>query len=340
MVIRTNTVFMKFTDSGEILLQALEEHPIRGNALVVHADSSLIMQTLQEQGLAVSDWDWRWSDRLSLVWWPARDLVDTIVVHIPAIRELNNLVVETAASRLAVGGELIIYGGNHEGMKSIADHLAPWFENAEVLLFKQHQRVITARRAETHEQPATDLEDWQKRVSVTLGGENLELISYPGMFAHGSIDPGTRLFLDHLPACVAGDHVLDMGCGNGILARAIAQRTPDVAIDAVDLNAFALEATRHNVPTAKLFWGNSWKALPNEAKYQVIVSNPPVHRGLEQSTDMLEYFITEAKKHLLPGGLMALVVQGTTPVKKYLNQAGFIAKLIAEDDTYQIWQAR
>lgn len=332
---------MKFTDSGEILLQALEEHPIKGRALVVHADSPLILQVLREKGLTVSDWDWRWSDRSTLQWWPTNDRVDTVIVHIPAIRELNNLVIETAASRLDVGGELLIYGGNHEGMKSIADHLAPWFEGAEVLLFKQHQRVITARRVQTQEQqPAANLEDWQERVPVTLQGKNLELISYPGMFAHGLIDPGTALFLNHLPACVAGDHVLDMGCGNGILARAITERTPDVSIDAVDLNAFALEATRKNVSGAKLVWGNSWKALPNDAKYQVIVSNPPVHSGLEQSTDMLECFITEAKKHLLPGGLMAMVVQGTTPVKKYLNQAGFIAKLVAEDDTYQIWQGR
>lgn len=330
---------MKFTDPADILLLGLAERPIKGTILLIQPDTALAGDTLRAAGNSVLEWSWLWSERVADAW-PSDVFVDAVLLHIPTNRELTTLALEVAASRLRPGAPLFVYGGNHEGIKSIEDHLAPWFEQSEVLLYKHRERVIYATRTSATEVPRRSLKEWEKHVEVSLAGHACHLVSYPGMFAHGSIDEGTALLLAHLPECAADARVLDMGSGTGVLARAMQERTPAISIDAVDLHAFAVEATKQNVPGARVFWGNNWNALPNDALYDLVLSNPPVHQGARQTTEPLEYFIAKAKTHLAPGGSIWIVVQGTIPVKKHFDRASLRSALIAENATYQVWQAR
>lgn len=328
---------MTFTDSGDIFLLELPNQALAGRILLIQPDSDLVGKALREQGMNVDEWSWNWSKR-DVIIWPKEETYDAVILRLPAIRELSTMAIEVAASRLKPGAPLFVYGANHEGMKSIKDHLAPWFEGDEVLVYKHRERVVKAVRSVFTDGMRTALEDWKQEFAIEFAGKAITLRSYPGMFAHGALDDGTRLLLQHLPACATQDRVLDMGCGSGVLARAIQERTPDVLIDAVDINAFALEATKKNVPGVQTYWGDGWQALPGEAKYHFIISNPPVHVGLRQTTEMLEHFIKNAKQRLLPKGSITLVVQGTIPADKLLKQAGFITKLVAENKTYRIWE--
>jgi 16S rRNA (guanine1207-N2)-methyltransferase len=330
---------MEFTDPGDILLLGLETKPVSGRILLIDPLSPLVGEKLRTAGNEVIEWSWMWSAR-EVVAWPPVGAFDAVILHLPANRELTDLVLEVAASRLAPGGTGLIYGPNQEGIKSVADHLAPWFEQSEVVVYKHRQRVVAATRTSVTDGLRASLEQWERTMKVPQGERSLSFVSYPGMFAHGVLDKGTQLLLKHLPECITGAKVLDMGSGTGVLARALQERTPTVSIDAVDVNRFAIEATTKNVPGVHAFWGDSWKALPKEAKYDVIISNPPVHRGTILTTGPLEYFITDLKTHLVKGGSATLVVQGTIPVKRYFDSAGLRSTLMAEDTTYQVWQAR
>lgn len=330
---------MEFTDPGDILLLGLELKPLTGRVLVIEPDSPLVGDTLRTQGAEVVEWSWLWSAR-EVSTWPTETLFDAVILHLPTNRDLTTLTLEVAASRLTPGGTILIYGANQEGIKSVQDHLAPWFEQSEVVVYKHRERVMAATRTTATESLRGNLSQFEKKVKATIDKRSLTFVSYPGMFAHGLIDEGTKLLLKHLPDCSPGARVLDMGSGTGVLARAVQERTPDVSIDAVDVNAFAIEATKKNVPGVHAIWGNSWEAVPTEAKYNLIISNPPVHQGAHQTTQPLEYFISNAKNHLASDGSMVLVVQGTIPVKKFFDRANLRSALMAEDATYQVWQAR
>jgi 16S rRNA (guanine1207-N2)-methyltransferase len=330
---------MIFTDSGEIFLLALPTQSLIGRVLLIQPDSELVGKVLREQGVEVDEWSWNWSKREVTIW-PKEQMYDAVILRLPAIRELCTMAIEIAASRLKLGAPLFVYGANHEGMKSLKDHLAPWFEGDEVLVYKHRERVVKATRSAFTDGMRPTLDDWKREYTLEFAGKTVNLVSYPGMFAHGILDEGTNLLLEHLPTCKAQDRVLDMGCGNGVLARALQERTPDVFIDAVDINAFALEATKKNVAGVQTHWGDGWRALSDNAKYHFIISNPPVHAGLRQTTEMLEYFIKNAKQHLLPNGLITLVVQGTIPANTVLKQNGFTTRLVAENKTYRIWEGK
>ncbi len=330
---------MEFTDPGDILLLGLELEPVTGRVLLIDPVSALVGETLRTRGCEVIEWSWIWSGR-EVVTWPPIGSFDAVILHLPVSRDLTTLSVEVAADRLAPNGRILVYGANHQGIKSIQDHFAPWFEDAEVVIYKHRERVIKAVRTEERQGIRPTLNAWEKTFTANWAGKERSLVSYPGMFAHGQLDEGTRLLLNHLPEVQANAKVLDMGSGTGILALAVQQKTATVSIDAVDVNAFSVESTKRNVPGINALWGDSWNALPADAKYDLIISNPPVHQGAILTTQTLEYFISKAKTHLAVSGLVTLVVQGTIPVKKYFDRAGLRSSLIAEDTTYQVWEAR
>lgn len=327
-----------FQDSGEVLLLALNEQPaVAGRVLLVNTDSTLITKALSKTAKEVVEWNWSWTNQSPLPWPPA-ETFDAIFLHLPAVRELVDLACETCASRLAPGGKFYVYGSNAAGMKSIANHFEPWFGSSEVLVYKHRERVVSAVASKTTRKPKVLLQEWEKSFKVELGERMVTLVSYPGMFSHGRIDEGTKLLLENLPAVTAETRVLDLGTGTGILARALREQLADCVIDAVDVNAFAVEAAKKNVPGATIYWGDGWSALPKDTQYDVIVSNPPVHQGLVQTSDFLEAFIKDSAKRLKVDGSFTLVVQSTIPVKRLFQSAGMKVEMIAQNTVYQIWR--
>ena len=83
--------------------------------------------------------------------------------------------------------------------------------------------------------------------------------------------------------CNVGDasHVLDIGCGTGLIALMVAQRNQQAMIDAVEIDTKACEEARYNVENSP--WHNRiniinedfTKFSPDSKKYGLIVSNPP-----------------------------------------------------------------
>jgi len=79
----------------------------------------------------------------------------------------------------------------------------------------------------------------------------------------------------------SGSTALDFGTGTGCLAIALAVNSAGVCVTAVDVSEQSIElatqnAMRHEVvQRVRFFHGDGFKALPNEARFDLIVSNPP-----------------------------------------------------------------
>ena len=85
--------------------------------------------------------------------------------------------------------------------------------------------------------------------------------------------------------------VLDACCGSGVIGAALLQRDSSLRLHLLDADALALAAAAENVPQARRLllcsgWPDEAAAFPRRAaagrrpaRYDWIVSNPPVHRG-------------------------------------------------------------
>ena len=79
----------------------------------------------------------------------------------------------------------------------------------------------------------------------------------------------------------------------------MAARAPAIVLDLLDNDSVALEAARENVPGARLVLGAAL-ADTGAARYEAILSNPPLHKGFAEDHARLEQLIVEAPAHFGP----------------------------------------
>lgn len=156
--------------------------------------------------------------------------------------------------------------------------------------------------------------------------------------------------------------VLDVGTGSGCLAVTLALRCPGTRIVAVDLSEAALAVARANAQSQNVAdriefrCGDLWAAVPPEARFHLLVSNPPYipsgdlaalapevrdhepRLALDGGADGLAVFRRLAKdgrSHLTPGGrLFAEFGDDQGPALRALFvEAGWQVAEIARDDT-------
>ncbi|HEX7132312.1 MAG TPA: methyltransferase [Iamia sp.] len=146
-----------------------------------------------------------------------------------------------------------------------------------------------------------------------------------GVFAAGAVDPGTRLLLDD-GARPEPQHevLLDLGCGYGPIALALALRAPGAVVWAVDVNERALELTTTNAETlgvADRVRVATPDAVPADVVFDGIWSNPPIRVGKAALHELLETWLAR----LGPDGAAHLVVArnlGADSLHRWLADQG------------------
>jgi 16S rRNA (guanine1207-N2)-methyltransferase len=118
-------------------------------------------------------------------------------------------------------------------------------------------------------------------VRVVLPDVYLELETDSGVFSPGRLDPGTRFLLESAPLPPASGDLLDLGCGYGPIACALATRSPGATVWAVDVNERALSLCARNAAKAGL---DNVRCVPPDdpglpESFAGIWSNPPIRIG-------------------------------------------------------------
>ncbi|MDI5921592.1 methyltransferase [Halomonas sp. LR5S13] len=237
-------------------------------------------------------------------------------------------------AHLPPGTPLQLVGENQGGIKRVLKALAA--------LGLGCRKVDSARRCGLY---ATRLD----RVGIdpddawtTFEAESIRLVSHPGVFGHGKLDEGTRLLLETLPAFLpATQHdVLDVGCGDGILAAWLARH--GARVTAVDVGHFAVEATRRTLAAndleGEVLASDVYTAL-GERRFDAIVSNPPFHQERAIDYGPAGRLILEAPDHLHPGGQLILVANAFLPYPDLLERALGAFEVLADDRRFRVYRA-
>jgi 16S rRNA (guanine1207-N2)-methyltransferase len=264
--------------------------------------------------------------------WPPDGPFASAVLRLPLDKGAYEMALHAIAARLPRGAPLLVYGPNDEGIKSAPKAFSPFYDEAETIAAKGHARIWRATRTAVMEGLRGTLAEWRKVAPLMLEGRARDWVSYPGVFAKGGLDAGTALLLRHLPEA-GGKTALDFGTGTGVVARVLADLGARVTM--IERDAVALEAARENVPEAQPILGS---ALP-EGRFDLIISNPPVHAGKAKNLTVLAALIGNARQHLRKGGALVIVVQQTVPVAR-LAEGHSAAQILAEEGGYRVWALR
>jgi 16S rRNA (guanine1207-N2)-methyltransferase len=185
--------------------------------------------------------------------------------------------------------------------------------------------------------PAPEAESKPRTFHLHAGDLAIELQADRGVFASRGIDLGTLTLLKEAPVPPPEGDVLDLGCGYGPIAIALARRSPAARVWAVDVNERALQLTRSNAIAAKT--PNVQVCLPDEVpdevRFSAIYSNPPVRVGKAPLHEILERWLPR----LRPGASAYLVVQrnlGSDSLVAWLSGQGWRVQRLKSKKGYRI----
>ena len=158
-----------------------------------------------------------------------------------------------------------------------------------------------------------------REITVNLNGNKTQVLTAGGIFSPEHIDQGTQVLLGHIEAANPTGTFLDIGCGWGPIALALALHSPKATIYAIDVNERSLELTKMNAD--KLGITNIIVCKPEDVPHDVLFdeiwSNPPIRVGKKVLHEILNLWINK----LVKGGTARLVVQknlGSDSLHKWL----------------------
>ena len=148
-------------------------------------------------------------------------------------------------------------------------------------------------------------EGLEQRVARRIAGEPLEQVLGWAEFAglRVVVEPGvfvprrrSELLVEEAGVLVgsmsSAATVVDLCCGSGAIAAAVATRNPGVQVYAADIDPRAVACARRNLPPGRVFTGDLYAALPGELRNRVdvlLVNAPYVPR------DEIDFMPREAR---------------------------------------------
>jgi 16S rRNA (guanine1207-N2)-methyltransferase len=216
--------------------------------------------------------------------------------------ELTRELIQQGHERLRVGGRMLA-STDRPADTWLGEQMRKLFAKVE-----RRQSPVGALYLATKTVPLRKVKNFACEFAFRDRGKLIRAISRPGVFSHRHLDPGARHLMEEMEIH-AGERVVDIGCGAGVVALAAAFRADGVSVHAVDSSARAIECTRRGAElnelihlTAEL---NSDGQFTGRGTFDVAVANPPYYAGLR----IAEHFLTAARAALRVGGRVYVVTK-------------------------------
>ncbi|XZE51632.1 class I SAM-dependent methyltransferase [Planctomycetaceae bacterium SH139] len=219
--------------------------------------------------------------------------------------EWSRDLIQLFCSRLQPMGILIV-AVDHPDDQWLGDQLRKLARSPKALKRYRSvdERALHGATAYVIRQDDLDLRvrDFQCQFAFRDAGQLIQAISRPGVFSHRRLDLGARRLMDEM-VIPAGSHVLDIGCGSGVVGFAAARRDPTVRVTALDSSARAIACTQLgaelNDLTAQIrVHLSSDGTVPEGHKFDIALANPPYFANLR----VAEMFLAASHRSLRPGG--------------------------------------
>jgi 16S rRNA (guanine1207-N2)-methyltransferase len=168
-------------------------------------------------------------------------------------------------------------------------------------------------------------------------GRSLTLASGSGVFSRGHLDHATAILFRETEPPAPG-RVLDLGCGYGVIGLAIAAAVPGATVTGIDVNERALLLAAENavaLGVADRFAACLPDAVPADAEFDEIWSNPPIRIGKEALHELLLTWLPR----LAEGGRAVLVVGknlGADSLQRWLAEQGHPTTRLASAKGFRV----
>ncbi len=305
---------------GALTLGAAAAHDL--SAVRVHQDLLTGELALANNARAVG-----LADRYSTHELGRRLLEDVKVVLLRLPRALSGLAEIADAIARYADPEVEVFAGARDKYLTPAmnDVLAESFGSVRASRGRQKSRILLARDPK----PVGSL---PFPVRKQLDEMDLEVVAHGAAFSGPRLDIGTRFLLDHVRRMKPDARdAIDLGCGTGILAVALAKARPQVSVVGTDQSAAAVASARATAAVNGV--ADRVTVLRDDAMTGVaghsadlVLCNPPFHVGAAVHTGSAIKMFSETGRVLRPGGEL------WTVYNSHLNYRGVMERLVGKTD--------
>ncbi|ACA16568.1 methyltransferase small [Methylobacterium sp. 4-46] len=263
----------------------------------------------------------------------AADTLDEVVILAPPGTAERRAVLAQGLRVLRPSGRLTALAPKDRGGSRLGREMAG-FGCAVAETAKRHHRICRAERPAAPVGIEAALAEGAPRYLPDLG-----LWTQPGIFSWNRIDPGTALLLDTLPPLKGRG--ADLGCGLGVIARAVLASPAVTALTLADIDRRAVAAARRNVedPRAHVAWADARRADALPGRLDFVVTNPPFHLKGSEDQGLGQAFIRRAAEVLRPGGALWLTANLHLPYEAVLAEAFRTVTARASGHGYKVYEA-
>ncbi|QAX81841.1 class I SAM-dependent methyltransferase [Candidatus Pseudomonas adelgestsugas] len=262
---------------------------------------------------------------------------DAAVIFLPKSKDLTDYLISAVAARLD-GAELFLVGEKQGGIKSAFK---------QMIHCGKPRKLDNARHCQlwqvtvTGAPPAVELASLIRVFNIPLTNGLLKVVSLPGVFSHGRLDHGTKLMLKHLDKLPSG-HLLDFGCGAGVLGSAVKLLYPHNTVTMLDVDAFAAASSRLTIDAngldAEVLVGDGIDTAP--INLNAILSNPPFHIGVHTNYSATENLLRKSAQHIARGGELRLVANKFLKYQILIEKHFGMCEIKAINNSFCVYRAK
>ena len=222
-----------------------------------------------------------------------------VLVQAPKALEALGEIAEVIAGSAPADVTVLVGGRVKHMTHGMNDVLRDSFADVTATLARQKSRVLVARG------PLPKPSSFPRRQEHPDLG--LTVCAHGAAFAGPRIDVGTRTLLGCLDGMAPAVTALDLGCGTGVLAAALARSRPGLTVIGSDQSAAAVASAVATMEAngltdrVRIVRDDAADSLP-EGSVDLVVCNPPFHVGAAVVTTVADRLFAAAGRDLRPGG--------------------------------------
>ncbi len=260
---------------------------------------------------------------------------------------VNFIVLKLSKSLDMLEYNLQLLGKKYPGVKLIAGGMVKYmpismvrlveeyFTDVTTSLAKKKARLIYGTSASNKENPTVFPKSYKT-------DDELEVVSYPGVFSSDHLDIGSRFLLQHIPKGRTGT-ILDLGCASGILGLAAKKYNPECNVVLTDESYLAVNSAKESFKRNNL--EGTFKTMDVLKDYptdsvDVILCNPPFHEANRVLTDIAVQMFKQARTVLKRGGTLFVVANKHLGYHKKLRSIYHNLTKVAENEKFIIFSVR
>ena len=244
---------------------------------------------------------------------------------------------------------VVVYAGGRDKHMSrrMNELLAEHFAEVTAGLGWRKSRVLTAAATRAADAPAAGA----PAPFPKWGGDaalEFQVAAFGQTFGGPTLDHGSRLLLETLRSDPPGERaegaparIVDLGCGNGVLAVSAARLWPAARVIATDQSAAAALATELTADAAgvndrvEVHRGDALEAVP-DGWADLILLNPPFHTGATVHAGVAHRLIKACTRALAPGGELRIVFNSHLRYRPLVTQVIGATREVARDRTFTV----